>query len=153
VSQSDALELLLRCLDRGAAMGRCLAGIDPGTLCRDFNREFAGSDAALKADQDARAAARAETLHREKEARARYQRELKWARKTGRKTHVRLARVKPVAPTYTLDAGFEHLAGSHRELTRAEAALLVASAVRLAPRQLSALERAARRTDVTAASG
>jgi hypothetical protein len=153
VKQSDALELVLRCLDRAAARGRSLARIETALVCRDFNRQFAGAEAAAKAEQAAKAAALGETKAREKAARERYERDLRWVKKTGRKTHVRLAHVKPVPAAYTLDAGFERLAESTRQLTRAETALLLASALRLTPRQLSALERASRRADATARSG
>lgn len=153
IQQSDALELVLRCLDRGAARGRSLAQIEGRAVCRDFNREFAGVEAAGKAEAEAKAAALAETKVREKAARERYERDLRWVKKTGKKTRVRLAKVKPVPPAYTLDVGFAQLAGSDNKLKRAEAALLVAAALRMNPQRLSALERAARRADTTAASG
>jgi hypothetical protein len=153
VKQCDALELVLRCLDRGPARGLCLAGFEASTVCRDFNRQFAGDEASRKAEQSARSAALAETKARESAARERYERDLRWVKKTGKKTRVRLARVKPVPPAYTLDVGFEKLAESDRRLRRAELALVLASALRLHPRQLSALERAARRSESAPASG
>jgi murein DD-endopeptidase MepM/ murein hydrolase activator NlpD len=153
VRQSDALELVLRCLDRGAASGRALAAVEANTLCRDFNREFAGDETARQAESDAKAAALSETKARQKAARERYERDLRWVKKTGKKTKVRLAKVKPVPPVFTLDAGFVELAASDRDLKRAEAALLLASALRMDPKRLSLLERAARRADTTTASG
>lgn len=152
VTQSEALELVLRCLDRTAARGRSLAQLEATLVCRDFNRQFAGPDAALKAEQAARDSARTLTKAREQAARDRYEQDLRWVRKTGKKTHVRLARVKPAAPVYTVDAGFEKLAASDRRITRAETALLLASALRAGPQQLSALERAARDAEPAAAS-
>jgi murein DD-endopeptidase MepM/ murein hydrolase activator NlpD len=153
LTRSDALELVLRCLDRGAARGRSLARVENAALCRDFNRQFAGADAAAQAERDAKDAALAATKAKEKEARARYERDLRWvkAKKLNRK--VRMQKVKPVAPVYTLDAGFEKLAESDRRITRAETALLLASALRLNSKQLSALERAARRAGTTTAEG
>jgi len=153
VSRSDALELVLRCLDRGAARGRSLARVESASLCRDFNRQFAGADAAAQAERDAKAAALAQTKAKEKEARARYEKDLRWVKAKKLKKKVRLQKVKPVAPTYTLDAGFEKLAQSDGRITRAETALLLASALRMNPNQLSALERASRRASTATAQG
>jgi len=153
IARSEALELVLRCLDRRAARGRSLARIEGTTMCRDFNRQFAGSDAAEAAERAAKAAALAETRAKEKEARARYEKDLRWVKAKGLKKKVRLRKVKPVEPVFTLDAGFEQIARSDRRITRAETALLLASALRLNPSRLSALERAARRAGTVTAEG
>jgi murein DD-endopeptidase MepM/ murein hydrolase activator NlpD len=153
VSRSDALELVLRCLDRRAARGRSLARIESALLCRDFNRQFAGADAADAAERSAKAAALSETKAKEKAARERYERDLRWVKAKKLKKKVRLQKVKPVPPVFTLDAGFEKLAQSDRRISRAETALLLASALRLNPARLSALERAARRADTATEQG
>ncbi len=152
LNRSDALELVLRCADRRAGRGRSLTQIPQDVLCRDFNRQFAGADEALQAEREAKAAALAETKSRIKAAQARAERDRKWAKAKGRKVRIRVAKVKPVAPVFTLDPGFEQLAESDRTITRAEAALLFASALRIDARRLSALERAASRA-ATASSG
>jgi len=121
-------------------------------VCRDFNREFAGADAARRAEQAARDSALSQTRAKEKAAHERYERDLRWVKKTGKKTRVHLAKVKPVPAVYSVDAGFEKLAESDRRITRAETALLLATALRANPKQPSALERAARRADATDAS-
>ncbi len=149
LARSDALELVLRCADRRAGRGRSLAQIQAEILCRDFNRQFAGADAAAQAERGAKAAAFAETRAREKAAWAKAERDRKWAKAVGKKVRIRVAKVKPVAPTYTLDPGFKRLAESDKRITRAEAALLFASALRMDPKQLSALERAASRASAT----
>lgn len=146
INRSDALELVLRCLDRRAAGGRSLARIESALLCRDFNRQFAGADAAAEAERQAKAAALAATKAKEKEARERYEKDLRWVKAKKLNKKVRLRKVKSVEPVFTLDAGFDKLAQSDRRISRAETALLLASALRLKPSQLSALERAARRT-------
>jgi hypothetical protein len=98
-------------------------------LARDFNVQFAGKDAAAVADQEARrvAAAETETLRKAK----------------------RRGKVQPVKPTPILDPGFESLAQSKKNLTRAEVCLLLASALRLGTSNVSALERAATRAAKT----
>ncbi len=152
LDRSDALELVLRCADRRAGRGRSLAQIPQEMLCRDFNRQFAGADAALGAERDAKAAALAETKAKVRAAQARAERDRKWAKAKGRKVRIRVAKVKPVAPVFSLEPGFEKLAESAQHITRAETALLFASALRLDPNRLSALERAASRA-ATASSG
>ncbi len=145
MSQSDALEIVLRCLDQRAARGRSLGGIGAEQLSRDFNREFAGSDAAETAEKEARRIAAAETARLKKEAAARATRAAKEARAQGKRVRPSTAKVSPVKPMPILDPGFESLARSGKALSRAQACLLLASALRLAPSQLSALERAAAR--------
>jgi hypothetical protein len=140
---------MLRCADRRAGRGRSLTQIQAEVLCRDFNRQFAGGEAAASAEREAKSAALAETRAREKAALEKAARDRKWAKAKGKKVHIRVARVKAVAPTFTLDPGFEKLAESDRRITRAEAALLFASALRLDPNRLSALERAASRAGAT----
>lgn len=151
LSRSDALELVLRCADRRAGRGRSLAQIQAEVLCRDFNRQFASADAAVAAEREAKSAALAETKAHQKAALEKAERDRKWAKAKGRKVRIRVARVSPVPPTFTLGPGFEKLAESDKRITRAEAALLFASALRLDPNRLSALERAASRS--TASSG
>jgi murein DD-endopeptidase MepM/ murein hydrolase activator NlpD len=146
VSRSDALELVLRCMDQRAARGRSLARIEDAVVCRDFNQTFAGSAAAAEADRAARTIAAAEYATRQKEAREAAAAAAKRAKATGRRTRSKLAVVKPVEPVPRLDPGFESLAQSEKNLSRAEACLLLASALRAQPNRLSALERAASRT-------
>lgn len=152
LNRSDALELVLRCADRRAGRGRNLTQIPQDVLCRDFNRQFAGPDAAMQAERDAKAAALTETRSKVRAAQARVERDRKWAKAKGRRVRIRVAKVKPVAPVFTLDPGFEKLAESDLHITRAETALLFASALRIDPSRLSALERAASRAS-TASSG
>jgi murein DD-endopeptidase MepM/ murein hydrolase activator NlpD len=149
LTRSDALEILLRCLDKRPARAQNLGSLKTDQVCRDFNRKFASVEAAARADREARETATRETLAKRKAADAEYTRALK-AMKTkgaGATKRPRLKRrvVKPVAPVYRVDAGFEQLAESKETLTRAEACLLFASAHRLGATQLSALERAAAR--------
>lgn len=155
LTRSDALELLLRCLDKSAAHGRCLASFERPTLCSDFNRVFAGVDAAVRADREARAAALAETAARRKAAEAEYARAVRARRSAGAHARKRLKRpvVRPVAPEPRLDPGFEAIAQSDQSLSRAEACLLLASAFRIGPERTSALERAAVRVTTASASG
>ena len=154
LKRSEALEILLRCLDRSKAQGRNLGSFAREKLCTDFNRVFAGPDAAERADREARTAALAETAARRKAAEAEYERALKARKAKGTAARKRVQRpvVKPVAPTPRLDPGFEALAQSERNLTRAEACLLLASSFRLGSERLSSLEQAAARV-ATASSG
>lgn len=145
VSQSEALELVLRCLDQRAASGRSFARIGAEQLSRDFNREFAGSDAADAAEKEAQKIAVAETARLKKQAAARAARVAKEARAQGKRAGTQTPKVSPVKPVPILDRGFESLAQSKKSLSRAAACLLLASALRMAPSQLSALERAAAR--------
>jgi len=161
LTRSEALEILLRCLDKSAARGPSLALFDRTSLCSDFNRVFAGEDAAVRADREARAAAIAETAARKKAAEAEYARATRASKAPGAHIRKRVKRpvVKPVAPEPRLDPGFEAIAQSDHGLTRAEACLLLASSFRLGHERTSALERAAARMasassgDATSSSG
>lgn len=148
IERDDALELLLRCLDRGAARARTLAAIKPDALALDFNRQFAGNEAAEKALVEAKAKSDADYRARKKTAeaeRVRLVKAAKVAKAKGKKVRVKVAAVKPRPAIPLLDAGFEALAKSTRKLTRAESCLLFASALRLHSEQVSALQRAAAR--------
>jgi murein DD-endopeptidase MepM/ murein hydrolase activator NlpD len=146
IGRDDALEILLRCLDRGAARARTLGAIKPDALALDFNRQFAGREAAEKAVADAKAKSDADYRDRKKKAeaeRARLAKAAKAAKAKGKKVRVKVPVVKPTTPVPLLDAGFEALAKSTRKLTRAESCLLLASALRVKNDKLSALQRAA----------
>jgi len=149
LSRSDALEILLRCLDKSPAKGLNLGAIQADQVCRDFNRTFAGQEMALRAEREAREVAARETVEKRRAADAEYARALKAAKAKGagatRKPRVKRRNVKPVAPVYGLDAGFEKVAQSKERLSRAEACLLLASAKRFGSTQSSALGRAAAR--------
>jgi hypothetical protein len=145
VSRSDALELVLRCLDRRAADSPSLARIGTDQLANDFNVEFAGRDAAVTAALEARRLAAAETEAQRKVAAAKAGRSAKAAAARGERARTKRAKVEPVKPVPILDPGFESLAQSTKNISRAEACLLLASAIRLGSSHLSALERAATR--------
>ncbi len=150
IERDDALELLLRCLDRGAARARTLAAIKPDALALDFNRQFAGNEAAEKALVEAKAKAKSDADYRARKKtaeaeRVRLVKAAKVAKAKGKKVRVKVAAVKPRPAIPLLDAGFEALAKSTRKLTRAESCLLFASALRLHSEQVSALQRAAAR--------
>lgn len=153
LSRSDALEILLRCLDRSPAKGLNFGAIQADQVCRDFNRTFAGQEMALRAEREAREVAARETDAKRKAADAEYARALTAAKAKGagatKKPRVKRRNVKPLAPVYRIDAGFEKLAQSKEHLTRAEACLLLASAQRLGSTQLSALGRATPRVAAT----
>jgi len=149
VERSEALELVLRCLDRGMARGQSLCRIPADQLARDFNVQFAGRDAASDADREARKLAAAETDALRKAAQARAERRAREARERGGSAPKRREKIEPVKPTPILDPGFESLAQSKRNLTRAEVCLLLASALRLGSSNVSALERAATRAAKT----
>ena len=144
VSRSDALELVLRCLDRRAAESPSLARIGTEQLATDFNVEFAGPEAAVTAALEARRLAAAETEARRKLAATRSARSAKEAAARGG-ARAKQAKVVPVKPSPILDPGFQSLAQSTKNISRAEACLLLASAIRLGSSHLSALERAATR--------
>lgn len=148
IERDDALELLLRCLDRGAARARTLATIKPEALALDFIRQFAGPDAAEKALAEAKTKSDADYRARKKQAeaeRVRLAKAAKAAKAKGKKVRVKVPAVKPKPAIPPLDPGFEALAKSTRRLTRAESCLLFASALRLHSEQVSALQRAAAR--------
>ncbi len=142
---SEAVEILLRCLDRYQARGYNLSAIDAMQVSRDFNRQFAGAEAALAVEKEARAIAAAETKSRRKAEALRVARAQKAAKAAGKKSRVKAKTVKPVAPVPLLDPGFDSLAQSEKGLTRAESCLLLATALRLGTDRISALQRAATR--------
>jgi murein DD-endopeptidase MepM/ murein hydrolase activator NlpD len=150
LTRAEAVEVLLRCAERSAARGYSLSSFGRERICDDFNRVFAGSAAAAKAERDARAAALAETAARRKAADAEYARALR-ARKAAvasgshARKRVKRAVVKPAVAAPRLDPGFAALAQSEQPLTRAEACLLLASTFRLGNERMSALEQAAAR--------
>jgi murein DD-endopeptidase MepM/ murein hydrolase activator NlpD len=155
--RSEAVEILLRCLEKFAAHGRNLASFERDRLCADFNRVFAGPEAAARAQQEALNAALSETAARKEAAEAEYARALKAAESRAgaggaMKRRVKRRVVKPVQPVPRLDPGFEALAQSDRPLSRSEACLLLASGFRIGHERTSALEQAARRV-ATASSG
>jgi len=162
LKRSEALEILLRCLDMAPARGQSLAAFERERLCADFNRVFAGPEAADRADRAARDAALAETAARRKAAEEEFERALRMATSkqkvpgsgkgaagatpgAGVTKRVKRRHVQPVEPVPRLDAGFEAIANSDRNLSRAEACLLLASAFRLGSERTSALEQAATR--------
>ncbi len=145
ISRSEALEILLRCLDRHQARAANLASIDPMKMSRDFNAQFAGNDAAVEAEAKAKSLATAETKSRQKAEYDRVSRARKFARSQGKTSKAVVKKVPPVKPTPLLDPGFEAVAKSKKNLTRAESCLLLATALRLGQERYSALERAASR--------
>ena len=149
VERSEALELVLRCLDRGMARGQSMCRIAADQLAQDFNVQFAGRDAANDADREARKLAAAETDALRKAAAARLERRAKAAHDRGAPGPRRREKIQPVRPTPILDPGFESLAQSKKNLTRAEVCLLLTSALRLGTSNISALERAATRAAKT----
>jgi murein DD-endopeptidase MepM/ murein hydrolase activator NlpD len=138
VERSDALELVLRCLDHGLAHGLSMSRIPGDQLARDFNQEFAGREEAQEAERESRKLADDETAARRKAARL-----------SGKAARKRAIKVEPVKPVPILDPGFESLAQSDKKLSRAEVCLLIASALRLGSSKVSALERAATRAAKT----
>ena len=145
VDRSEALELVLRCLDRRAARGGSMAGVGGEQLAYDFNAQFAGKDAAESAERQAKDAAAAETSARRKAAAMLAERLARDARAHGKSPRAKAIKVSPVKPTTALDPGFEALAHSTKNVSRAECCLLLASALRLGSSKISALERAATR--------
>ena len=145
LTRSDALEILLRCLDRSDAHARNLASIDAMIVSRDFNREFAGPDAAVQAEAKAKSAANAETKARVNAEYNRVAQARKAAKAQGKVSKAKVKKVAPVKPKPILDPGFEAFAQSKNDLTRAESCLLLATALRLGPDRYSALQRAATR--------
>jgi murein DD-endopeptidase MepM/ murein hydrolase activator NlpD len=145
ISRSDALEILLRCLDSHQARAANLASIDAMKMSRDFNATFAGNDAAVEAEATAKSKANAETQARQKAEYDRVSRARKAAKAQGKTSKVVVKKVPPVKPMPILDPGFEAVAKSKKNLTRAESCLLLATALRLEKERYSALERAASR--------
>ena len=149
MERSEALELVLRCLDKGFARGQSMSRITGDQLARDFNVQFAGKDEAKAAELEAKKLADNETEARRKEAIAAAARRAKEARRRGVLPPKRRIKVEAVQPTPILDPGFESLAKSDKKLSRAEVCLLIASALRLGSSNVSALERAATRAAKT----
>lgn len=149
MSRSDALELILRCLDRGAARGLSMSRLAAEQVAHDFNVEFAGRDAAYEAEREAKRIASAETDQLRKAAAAAAARRTKQARERGLPPPKRRTKIQSVKPTPMLDPGFEAIARSEKNLSRAEVCLLIASALRLGSSNLSGLERAATRAAKT----
>jgi len=149
IDRADALELVLRCLDRGAARALSMSRITGDQLARDFNMEFAGRDAANEAEQESRRLAAAETMELRRDAAARDERRAKAARERGAPPPRKRSKVEAVKPVPMLDPGFDSLAQSKEKLSRAEVCLLIASALRIGSANLSALERAATRAAKT----
>lgn len=144
VTCSEALEILLRCLDGYRARAHNLGSLDPMTVSKDFNRQFAGGDAADRAEREAKSAAAEETRLKKKAEEDRVAKAKKQAKAAGKKpSRVKAKPVKPVKPAPILDPGFESLAQSEKKVTRAEVCLLLASAMRPAKERYSALQRAA----------
>ena len=145
ISRSEALEILMRCLDRHQARARNLSAINGLQMSRDFNREFASQDAAVEAEAKAKSLANADTAARQKAEWARVARVRKWAQAAGKTTTVKVKRVEATKPVPVLDPGFEAIAQSKKNISRAESCLLLATALRLGSERYSALERAASR--------
>jgi murein DD-endopeptidase MepM/ murein hydrolase activator NlpD len=145
IQRAEALEILLRCLDRHQARAQNLASIDAMKMTRDFNRQFAGEDAAVEAEAKAKSAANAETRARQKAEYDRVARAKKAAKAAGKTSKAKVKKVTPVKPVPSVDPGFDAVAVSKKNLTRAESCLLFATALRLGQERYSALERAASR--------
>ena len=145
ISRSEALEILMRCLDRHQARARNLSAIDGLQMSRDFNREFASEDAAVEAEAKAKSLANADTAARQRAEWARVARVRKWAQTAGKTTTVKVKRVEAAKPVPVLDPGFGAIAQSKKSISRAESCLLLATALRLGSERYSALERAASR--------
>ncbi|HYR69000.1 MAG TPA: S-layer homology domain-containing protein, partial [Candidatus Dormibacteraeota bacterium] len=145
ISRSEALEILMRCLDRHQARARNLSEINGLQMSRDFNRAFATEDAAMEAEARAKSLANSETAARQRAEYARVARMQKWARAAGKVTSVKVKHIESVKPMPILDPGFEAIAQSKKNISRAESCLLLATALRLGAERYSALERAASR--------
>jgi hypothetical protein len=137
VSHSEALGV--RCAASTLHRQIDLARI-PGDLLCATNRQFAGVDCA-EADRRRAASPPPRRPNAEGSA-ARAARAAKQARPQ-QAVLKRAPKISPVKPVPILDPGFESLAESKKNLSRAEACLLLASALRMSPTRHSALERAA----------
>jgi hypothetical protein len=146
ISRSEALEILMRCLDSHEARARNLSAIHGLQISRDFNREFASADAAVAAEARAKSLANAETRARQKAEYDRVARARKAAKAAGKTPRAKVQHVEPVKPVPVLDPGFEAIAQSQKSLTRAESCLLLATALRTGGERYTALGRAATRT-------
>ena len=151
LSRSDALEILLRCLEKGDARARNLGSIDEMLVSRDFNRQFAGADAAVAAEAKAKSAANAETQARVKAEYNRVAAAKKAAKAAGKVSKAKVKKVAPVKPQPMIDPGFEAFAQSDQDLTRAESCLLLATALRMGAERYSVLQRAATRVATASA--
>lgn len=145
LTRSEALEILLRCLDQHRAYAWNLAELPGMQISRDFNQEFAGASAAKAAEKEAVAKAAADTQARTKAESERVAKARAKARAAGKKSTVKAKPVKPATPVPILDPGFESVANSKQELTRAESCLLLATSLRMGSERYSALQRAADR--------
>jgi murein DD-endopeptidase MepM/ murein hydrolase activator NlpD len=143
LTRSEALEILLRCLDSHRASAHNLGSLDAMAVSKDFNRQFAGGDAADRAEREARAAAEEETRAKKKAESDRVAKAKTQAKAAGKTSKVKAKPVSPVKPVPILDPGFEAMAQSDKKMTRAEVCLLLASAMRPAKERYSALQRAA----------
>ena len=143
LTQEDALEMVLRCLERHRARAQSLASLDPMQVSLDFNRRFAGDTEAEVAAKKAKVAAMKKTEANQKAEADRVASARKAAKAAGKKSRVKARPVKPVAPEPILDPGFEALAQSKKTLTRAEGCLLLATTLRPGSDRMSALQRAA----------
>ena len=143
LTQADALEMVLRCLERHRARAHNLASLDPMAVSFDFNRHFAGETQAEVAARKSKVAAMKATETKKKAEANRVASARKAAKAAGKKSRVKARPVKPVAPEPILDPGFEALAQSKKALTRAEGCLLLATTLRAGTERMSALQRAA----------
>jgi murein DD-endopeptidase MepM/ murein hydrolase activator NlpD len=145
ISRSEALEVLMRCLDRHQARARNLASIDALQISRDFNREFAGPESSVAAEARAKSLANAETRARQKAEYDRVARARNTAKAAGKRSTAKVKPVEPAKPVPVLDPGFEAIAQSKKNITRAESCLLLATALRTGTERYTALGRAATR--------
>jgi murein DD-endopeptidase MepM/ murein hydrolase activator NlpD len=143
LTQADALEMVLRCLERHRARAYNLASLDPMRVSLDFNRRFAGDTEAEVAAKKSKVAAMKATEAKKKAEADRVASARKAAKAAGKKSRVKARPVMPVAPMPILDPGFEALAQSKKTLTRAEGCLLLATTLRAGSERMSALQRAA----------
>ena len=143
LTQADALEMVLRCLERHRARAHNLASLDPMAVSLDFNRHFAGDTEAEVAARKSKVAAMKATEAKKKAEADRVAKARKAAKAAGKKSRVKARPVTPVAPEPILDPGFEALAQSKKTLTRAEGCLLLATTLRAETERMSALQRAA----------
>lgn len=143
LTQADALEMVLRCLERHRARAHNLASLDPMQVSLDFNRRFAGETEAEVAARQAKVAAMKKTEAKKKAEADRVASARKAAKAAGKKSRIKARPVTPVTPEPILDPGFEALAQSKKTLTRAEGCLLLATTLRAGTERMSALQRAA----------
>ena len=143
LTQEDALEMVLRCLERHRARAHNLASLDRMQVGLDFNRRFAGETEAEVAARKSKLAAMKATEAKKKAEADRVASARKAAKAAGKKSRVKARPVKPVEPEPILDPGFQALAQSKKTLTRAEGCLLLATTLRAGAERMSALQRAA----------